>query len=221
LFARAAQTAQRQGLPDVAAGYEEADARADALSGNCQSVHRLRRPALALALCGYTAEAEKAAADISKVWPNDTVWNEVEFPAIRAAIELKGAHPANALELLVPASPYERAYPEIAYLRGLVYLRLKDGAAAAAEFGKIVDHKGANWGATWQHPNWGQFYSVSYLGMARGLALAGDTAKAEKAFQTFLDLWKDADPEIPILRQAKAEREKLHLTPASHFPAAL
>ena len=60
-----------------------------------------------------------------------------------------------------------------------------------------MDHKGASWGATWIHPNWGQYYSLSYLGMARGFALAGDTAKARKAFQDFFELWKDADTDIP------------------------
>jgi len=94
-------------------------------------------------------------------------------------------------------------------LRGLAYLRLRKGAEAAAEFQKIVDHKGANWGATWVHPYWGQFYSLSYLGMARGFALASDTAKAGKAFEDFFVLWKDADPDIPILKQAKAEFAKL------------
>ena len=209
LYERAAQTALRQGLRDVAAELEEADARADALSGNCQTVHRLRRPALALAMCGDAAQAGKLAGETSKLYPNDTVWNAVQLPAIRAAIELKGDRPAKAVELLASASPYECAYPEVSYLRGLAYLRLKNGAGAAAEFRKIVDHKGANRGSTWQHPNWGQFYSLSYLGMARGYALAGDTAKAKKAFQDFLELWKDADPDIPVLNQAKVEYLKL------------
>jgi eukaryotic-like serine/threonine-protein kinase len=205
LYQRAAQTAQRQGLRDVAAELEEADARADALSGNCQTVHRLRRPALALAMCGDAAQAGKLAGETSKLYPNDTVWNAVQLPAIRAAIEIKGDRPAKAAELLASASPYECAYPEVSYLRDLAYLRLKKGAGAAAEFRKIVDHKGANWGSTWQHPNWGQFYSLSYLGMARGYALAGDTAKAKKAFHDFLELWKDADPDIPVLKKAKVE----------------
>ena len=65
-----------------------------------------------------------------------------------------------------------------------------------AEFQKIVDHKGANWGATWIHPYWGQFYSLSFLGLARGFALAGDTAQARKAFQDFFELWKDAEPNL-------------------------
>jgi eukaryotic-like serine/threonine-protein kinase len=91
----------------------------------------------------------------------------------------------------------------------LAYLRLHKGAEAAAEFQKIVDHKGASWGATWVHPNWGLYYSLSYLGIARGSALAGDKAKAAKAYGDFLALWRDADPDIPILKQAKAEYAKL------------
>ncbi len=94
-------------------------------------------------------------------------------------------------------------------MRGLAYLRLHKGADAAAEFQKIVDHKGANWGSTWVHPNWGQYYSLSFLGLARASALAGDTAKARKAFQDFFQLWKDADPDIPILKSAKAEYDRL------------
>jgi hypothetical protein len=74
---------------------------------------------------------------------------------------------------------------------------------------KIVDHKGASWGATWIHPYWGQFYSLSYLGMGRGFALSGDVTKARKAFHDFLELWKEADPDVPVLRQAKAEYPKL------------
>jgi hypothetical protein len=91
----------------------------------------------------------------------------------------------------------------------LAYLRLHKGAEAAAEFHKILDHKGASWGATWVHPYWGQFYSLSYLGLARASALAGDAAKAGRAYQDFLTLWKDADPGVPILKQAQAEYAKL------------
>ena len=198
-----------RGLRDVAAGFEEADARADALSGNCRTVRRLGRPALALAMCGDAAQAEKLAAETSKRFPNGTLWNAVQLPEIRAAIELQRDHRRRAVELLASASPYERAYPEAVYLRGLAYLRLHKGAEAAAEFQKIVDHKGASWGSTWLYPNWGQYYSLSYLGMARGSALAGDTAKARKAFQDFFALWKGADSDIPILPQARAEYAKL------------
>ena len=209
LYRRAAESALRHGLRNAAAEFEEADARADALSGNCQTQRRLGRPALALAMCGDAAQAEKLAGETSKLFPNGTLWNAVQLPTIRAAIALKRDQPAKALELLASASPYERASPEAVYLRGLAYLGLRDGAEAAAEFEKILDHKGANWGSAWQHPYWGQFYSLSYLGLARGSALAGDPAKAGKAYQDFLTLWKDADLDIPILKQAKAEYAKL------------
>jgi hypothetical protein len=72
----------------------------------------------------------------------------VQLPQVRAAIELRREQPAKAVELLASASPYERAYPGVPYLRGLAYLRLHKGAEAAAEFQKIVDHKGASWGST-------------------------------------------------------------------------
>jgi tetratricopeptide (TPR) repeat protein len=205
LYKRAAETALRRGLRDVAAGFEEADARADALSGNCRTAHHLGRPALALAMCGDVAEAERLAGETSKLFPNGTVWNAVQLPEIRAAVELQRDQPAKAVELLASASPYERAYPEAVYLRGLAYLRLHKGAEAAAEFRKIVDHKGASWGSDWIHPNWGLYYSISYPGLARASALAGDTAKARKAYQDFFALWKDADQDVPVLIEARKD----------------
>ena len=131
------------------------------------------------------------------------------YPRFARRLRFNAIDPAKSVELLASASPYERAYLDAVYLRGLAYLRLHKGAEAAAEFQKIVDHKGANWGSTWRYPYWGQFYSLSYLGLARASALAGDPAKARKAFQDFFDLWKDADSDIPILQQAKAEYAKL------------
>jgi tetratricopeptide (TPR) repeat protein len=205
LYKRAAETARRRGLESVAAGFDEADARADALSGNCGTVHRLGRPALALAMCGESVAAEKLVAETSKRFPNGTLWNAVGLPEIRAAIELHLDHPAKAVELLASASPYERAYPEVPYLRGLAYLRLHKGSEAAAEFQKIVDHKGASWGSTWLYPHWGLYYSLSTLGLARSYSLAGDTVKARKAFQDFFAVWKDADKDIPMLIQARAD----------------
>ena len=210
LYKRAAETALRRGLLDVAAAFDEADARADALSGNCRTVRNLGRPALALALCGDAARAEKLAAETSKRFPNGTLWNAVQLPEIRAAIELQRGEPAKAVELLASASPYERAYPEAVYLRGFAYLRLRKGAEAAAEFQKILDHKGASWGSTWKYPNWGLYYSISYLGLARGSALAGDTANARIAFQDFFALWKEADANLPLLADARKEYATIH-----------
>lgn len=203
-YQRAAEMASRQGLRYVADNFEEADARADALAGNCQSSRRLGRPALALAMCGETAKAEKLAAETSKQFPNGTIWNAVQLPEIEAMIE-----PAKGVELLASALPYERAYPDAVYVRGLVYLQMKKGAEAAAEFRKIADHEGASWGATWVHPYWGQYYALSYLGMARGYALAGDGTRAKNAYQKFFALWKTADPDLPVLRRARTEYAKL------------
>jgi serine/threonine protein kinase/Tfp pilus assembly protein PilF len=210
LFQRAADKAGHLGLHNVAAEFEEADAQADALLGNCQTLRRLGRPALALAICGDAAQAEKLAAETSKLFPNGTIWNAVQLPEMRAALALRRDQPAKSVQLLTYASPYERAYFGAVYLRGLAYLRLNKGVEAAAEFQKIVDHKGANWGSGWRHPYWAHFYALSSLGVARGSALAGDTARARKAFEDFLALWKGADPDIPILKQAKAEYAKLN-----------
>ena len=102
--------------------------------------------------------------------PNGTLWNAVQLPAIRAAIELRREQPAAAIELLASAIPYERAYPEVVYLRGLGYLRLRKGPEAAVEFRKILDHKGANWRL---------FYALSYPVLARATELAG-ALKAQK-----------------------------------------
>jgi tetratricopeptide (TPR) repeat protein len=203
-YQRAAETARRQGLRYVADDFEEADARADALAGDCQNARGLGRPALALAMCGETAEAEKLVAETSKLFPNGTIWNVVQLPEIEAMIE-----PAKGIELLASASPYDRAYPDAIYVRGLVYLHMKRGAEAAAEFQKIGDHEGASWGATWVHPYWGQYYALSYLGMARGHVLAGEVTQAKDAYEKFFALWKTADPDLPVLRQARAEYAKL------------
>jgi tetratricopeptide (TPR) repeat protein len=208
LYQRAAEAALRRGLRNAASQFDEADERADALLGYCQIVRRQGRSALALAMCGDATKAEKFAAETSKLYPNGTIWNAVQLAGIRAAIALD-REPAQSVDLLASASPYDHSHFDAVYLRGLAYLRLHKGAEAVIEFQKIVDHKGANWGSTWRYPYWGQFYSLSYLGMARGSALAGDMVKARKAFQDFFELWKDADPEIRVLSQARAEYANL------------
>jgi tetratricopeptide (TPR) repeat protein len=200
LYRRASETALRRDLSGIAADFRASDALAGALTGDCQTARRLASSPLALALCGDSGKAEKLAAVTSKLLPNGTLWNAVQLPEIRAAIELKLDRPAKVVELLAPAVPFERAYTEVPYLRGLALLRLHKGAEAAAEFQKILDHKGANWGL---------YYSLSHVGLARASALASDAAKAGKAFQDFFALWKDADSDLPILDEAKAEYAKL------------
>ena len=205
LYQRAADLARRERFQNVASDFDNADARADALSGNCQTVRRLRRSALALAICGEAAPAEKLAAENTMLFPNGTIWNAVQLPEIQAAIALNRNRPEESVMLLESAAPYERAFLEAVYLRGLAYLGMHKGTEAVAEFRKITDHKGNNWASDWSHPYWGQLYALSYLGLARGLAMTGDSARARKAFEDFFALWKDADPDIPILIQAEAE----------------
>jgi eukaryotic-like serine/threonine-protein kinase len=196
LYKRASETAGRQNLSSVASGFNAADALADALVGDCRSVRKLGRPAFAVGLCGDAVQAEKYAADQTKLFPNGTLWNAVQLPEIRAAIELHRGQPVKTVELLAPAAAFECAYGEVPYLKGLALLRLDKGEEATVEFQKILDHKGANWGL---------YYSLSYLGLARGSAIEVDTAKAGKAYRDFFGVWNDADKELPILKEARAE----------------
>ena len=164
--------------------------------------------ALALARAGDTAGAEKLAAELDKTFPLDTLVQRYWLPTIRAAVALERNDPNRAIELLKVASTIELSEPTNlamslcpVYLRGEAYLMLRDGNRAATEFQKFIDHRGLvvnfPWGA------------LARLGLARAYAMQGDTAKARAAYQDFLTLWKDADPDVPILQQAKAEYAKL------------
>ena len=164
--------------------------------------------ALALARTGDALLAEAIANDLDKIYPTDTWLKRYWLPTIKAAVELSRGNSSQALEDLKAAAPYELghagmfinyAYP--AYVRGQVYLRAHDGTHAAAEFRKLKDHRGIV----------GNFVtgSLARLQIGRAYAMAGDTAKAKAAYQDFLTLWKAADPDIPILKEAKAEYAKL------------
>ena len=157
--------------------------------------------------------AEKLAAELDKAFPLDTLVQKYWLPTIRAAVALEHKDPSRAIELLKVASPIELGQPAQVtvflcpvYLRGEAYLMLHDGKAAAAEFQKFIDH----YGLVGNFP-WG---ALARLGLARAYALeaATDPAARDKAlaaYQNFLTLWKDADPEISIYKQAKAEHAKL------------
>ncbi len=176
----------------------------DAVAGTCESTRRMNVPsAVALALCGQSpqiAKAVKGVEDTARNRPFDMRFAAVDLPLTRAAGSLAQNRPETAIEQLRSTDHVERIHPETIYLRGLAYLRLREGKEAAAEFQKIIDHKGVYWGP---------FYSVSYVGVARGAALAGDMPRSRKAYQDFLALWKDADADIPILKQAKLEYSRL------------
>ena len=131
-------------------------------------------------------------------------------PAIHGAISLAQGNPEKALEVLQAAEPYELGYHTVGsltlnlypvYVRGLAYLASKQGPAAVAEFQKILDHQGI----VVNEP----IGALARLGMARAHALAGDTRAARKAYEDFLDLWKDADPDIPVLKEARVEYERV------------
>jgi serine/threonine protein kinase/tetratricopeptide (TPR) repeat protein len=157
--------------------------------------------AFALSLAGETAPAEALASDLEARYPVDTIVQKQMVPVLRASAELARNHPQRAIELLAPARPYDGREYYSPYLRGLAYLRTASAAEAAAEFQRIIDRRGVD--------EFSVLWPLSHLGKARALALGGDVAASKKAYEVFLTLWKDADPDIPILREAKAEYAKL------------
>ncbi len=196
-------------LREVEAGNRE-QARADAKAGMKLAPNRDVQAiaALALARAGDTAEAEKLAAELDKTFPLDTLVQRYWLPTIRAGVALQRKDPNQAVELLKAASMIELGQPTMVtvylcpvYMRGEAYLMLHDGNRAAAEFQKFIDHRGLVGNCPCG--------ALARLGLARAYALQGDTAKARAAYQDFLTLWKDADPDVPILKQAKAEYAKL------------
>jgi predicted Zn-dependent protease len=163
--------------------------------------------ALALALTGDIAQAQSIMQGLVRRFPQNTLLQSVALPTVQAQIELVREKPERSLELLRTAEPYELTdsslngcmYP--AFVRGEAHLLAKQAASAAMEFQKILDHRGQVGSC--------ETDVLAHLGLARAYAKQGDTAKAKAAYQDFLTLWKDADPDIPILKQAKAEYAKL------------
>jgi Tfp pilus assembly protein PilF len=177
--------------------------------------------ALAFAMAGDAARAQSLARDLNKHYPLDTQIQSLWLPAIQAQLALDRKNPADALKILQAAAPVELGqihwvanvsclYPT--YIRGEAHLAARQGNAAAIEFQKIVDHSGIVWNC-WTG-------ALAQLGLARANALQAQTlqgadaeaarARALAAYKDFLTLWKDADPGIPILKQAKAEFSKLN-----------
>ncbi|HXY03461.1 MAG TPA: protein kinase [Terriglobales bacterium] len=163
--------------------------------------------ALTLARIGAAPRAKTLVEELEKSYPTNTMLKLDGLPTINAAIELSKGNSSQALLDLEAAAPYElgqagtmgSVYP--AYVRGQAYLQSHNGAAAAAEFQKLLDHRGIVLNFVTG--------ALAHLQIGRAYAMAGDTAKAKAAYQDFLTLWKDADPDIPILKEAKAEYAKL------------
>jgi serine/threonine protein kinase/Flp pilus assembly protein TadD len=165
--------------------------------------------AIALARIGETARAKALVDDLEKNYSTNTILKLYWLPTARAAIELNKGDWSQVLRVLEAAAPYELGTPPPlqvgtiypAYLRGQTYLLAHNGNAAVAEFQKIIDHRGIALNFVTA--------SVAHLQIARAYAMAGDTVKAKAAYQDFLNLWKDAEPDIPVLKEAKAEYAKL------------
>jgi eukaryotic-like serine/threonine-protein kinase len=176
--------------------------------------------ALAYAMAGDSARAESLAQDLNKRYPSDTQMQSLWLPAIQAQLALNKKNPASALDALQAAQVIEWGQIQFVnnisclyhvYVRGEAYLADGQGGAAAAEFQKILDHSGIVWNC-WTG-------ALAHLGVARANALQARTSqgadadaarvRALAAYKDFLTLWKDADPDIPILKEAKAEYAKL------------
>jgi len=222
LTRRASDFAQRTDEKETAAGYRAEAAIREALAGNAVLGREQAREALALTngkdaealsaialgLAGDSSQATRLAVDLHKRFSEDTFVRFEYLPMIDAAIALSGGKAGIALESLVAAARYEQGSLSSlnfgfysTYLRGLAYLAARQGEAASVEFQKILDH----WGIVINEP----IGALAHLGLARANVLTGNTAKARMAYRDFLTLWKDADPDLAILREAKTEYEKL------------
>ena len=156
--------------------------------------------ALALASAGDAAGAKQLASDLGRQYPENVRVQNQRLPTIQALLALDRHDGLKAVELLQSA-PYWASNFFPVYVRGEAYLAAHRGSEAAAEFQKILDHRGV----VCNEP----IGALAHLGLARAYVLQGDTARAKSDYQDFLSLWKDADPDIPILKQAKVEYAKL------------
>ncbi len=214
----AVEGALKRKLTESASRYLSQEALTEAFCENCREARERAKEALilypdrgpmpaatvALAVCGEQNVAESLLKELQNRFPADTLYAGLHFPTIQAAIQLRAGHPEKALEVLRAAAGFEQISPIPAHLRGLAYLGCGRAAEAAAEFQKVIQYPGPLVGP-------GGPYSVvtasvlAYLGRARAAAIAGDRARSRKAYDEFFSLWKDADPDIPVLRAARNE----------------
>jgi len=223
---RATDSAERMGKKEAAATYVAVSALLESLLGNVGEAQRRADfamagkanrdaqylAALALAFAGDQKRAQELAADLGKRFPEDTIVRFNYLPTLRAKLAVNQGNTPEAIESLAAALQYELGQSTAtaynwtalhpAFLRGEAYLAAHQGREAAAEFQKILDHRGIVLNSA--------IGALAHLELARAYVLQGETAKAKAAYQNFLTLWKDADPDVPILIEAKAEYAKLH-----------
>jgi serine/threonine protein kinase/tetratricopeptide (TPR) repeat protein len=223
-FSRAAENLmERDGNKEMAASYLVQAALRDSEVGNFAQAQKYisqaqklshgqdvaTLTAVALVQIGSVNQAEALCRELDKQWPEGTIVQKYWLPAIRAEIDLREARPSKAIDDLGVATPLEFANPGStavptlypAYVRGQAYLAMGDGPRAAMEFRKLTDRPGL----VLNYP----FGALAHLGLARAYKSSGDLLNSRQAYQEFLTLWKDADPDILILREAKAESAKL------------
>lgn len=217
LTGRATEAARRADEKETAAVYELDEAQREAEFGNDGEARRTAETALslardrdteygaavALALSGAVDRAQPIAIQLDKDFPDDTFVQYLYLPSIRGAIALRQNDPARALQALETARPYEAGIAVgllPVYIRGLAYLEAKDGQKAEIEFQRIVDHPGVVLNAP--------IGSLAHLQLGRAYLMQGRPAQAKAAYEDFLNRWKNADKDIPILRDAKAEYAK-------------
>ncbi len=160
--------------------------------------------AMTLALAGDSVRAQAVHDDLSKLNPEDTVYQNILLPSLLATIEYGRGNFERTVELLQPVAKYDLgnvAQLSTALLRGMAYLRLNKGTEAATEFQKVIDHRGVAGTSI--------VATLAYLGMARACVMTNNVNGARKEYQDFFAIWKDADPDLPVLKQAQAEYAKL------------
>jgi ATP/maltotriose-dependent transcriptional regulator MalT len=215
---RAEQVAAEFGLQENAYAMAGLEALWEAQAGNRELARRRAKVALAhshgidvavfgamaLAATGDNKDAAAIADRLAQDHPQDTLVATVSVPLIRSSIELAQGNAAKAIDLLRASQPYELGfgflyYPPFMppYMRGEAYLQLHDSTRATAEFRKVLNHPGLDPASP--------TYALAHLGLARAQAMGGNVTAARAGYQDLFTVWKDADPEIPIYRQAKAE----------------
>ena len=215
LFKRAGEQAIQLNLKEASANGAAEQGAIEALFGDRQQAIRDANAAMAisqspnvklsvaiaLALAGEDAKAQALAGQVAKSRPLDTLVQSVAVPTIQAIIETGHGNAAKAIELLESARPYDRVDAETRFTRANAYLKANRASDAVQEYQAIIALKNIN-------PA-NPVLSLAHLGLARAYALQGDKVKARTTYQDFLALWKDADPDLPILKEAKAEYAKL------------
>lgn len=224
---RAVVQAQQVGQPERAALWEAGAAVREALFGEATAARERALAALklshdreveygaalSLAMSGDSFHAQAVADDMRRRFPEDTSVRFSYLPVVDAVLALNHAEPEHALELLQVAAPHELGVPRSSvsglfgalypvYLRGQAYLAEQKGHEAAAEFQKILDHRGIVLNDA--------IGALAHLQLGRAYALSGDKTKARSSYEDFFTLWKDADASLPVLERAKAEYAKVH-----------